>query len=137
MNQPLIVTAAIIRNEDKVLITRRPQGNRHGGKWEFPGGKLDSDESPEECLYRELLEELNLPVNVGPIFNVLYHRYSWGNVLLLFYECTPLAETIENKEVAEHKFVSIAELHRFDFLEADLPLIAHLKNLKTTDLTSR
>lgn len=128
MSQPLIVTAAIIRKKDKVLITKRPDGSRDAGKWEFPGGKLDDSESPEECLLRELREELDLPVRVERIFQVIHHHYHWGAVLLLFYECTPLAEEIKNLEVAAHRYVNIDELDTFDLLEADRPVIQNLKS---------
>ena len=128
MSQPLVVTAAIIRKDRKVLITRRPEGSRDAGRWEFPGGKLKDDETPEECLQRELLEELNLPVRVDVIFRVLHHRYDWGAVLLLFYECTPLADRIENIEVAEHRFVAPDQLETFDLLEADRPLVRCLQS---------
>ena len=123
MALPTIVTAAIIRKKGKVLICKRPEGTRDAGKWEFPGGKLDENETPEECLKRELLEELNLPVSVRRIFHVLHHQYDWGAVLLLFYECTPLAEKIENRQVAEHRFIDPGNLKNFDLLEADRPLI--------------
>ena len=128
MSQPLVVTAAIIRKDRKVLITRRPEGSRDAGRWEFPGGKLKDDETPEECLQRELMEELNLPVRVDVIFRVLHHRYDWGAVLLLFYECTPLADRIENIEVAEHRFVPPDQLETFDLLEADRPLVRCLQS---------
>ena len=130
MPQPLIVTAAVIRKNEKVLITRRPPGSRDSGKWEFPGGKLDKNETPEECLRRELLEELNLKAKVNGIFRVLHHRYDWGTVLLLFYECTPLDDNIENIQVAEHKFVSVDDLGNYEMLEADIPLIKQLQSLK-------
>ena len=130
MSQPLIVTAAIIMKDNKVLITRRPAGSRDAGKWEFPGGKLNSNEAPEQCLRRELLEELDLPVQVDNIFQVIHHQYSWGAVLLLFYECTPLNNEIKNLQVAEHRYVSIKELDTYDLLEADRPVIVSLQSLK-------
>ena len=129
MGQPLIVTAAIIRKGNQVLITRRPAGSRDAGKWEFPGGKLNSNETPEECLRRELLEELDLPVKVGDIFQVIHHQYTWGAVLLLFYECAPLGSEIKNLQVAEHRYVPVPELDSYDLLEADRPIIESLQSL--------
>lgn len=126
MTQPLIVTAAIIRKKNKILITRRLAGSRDAGKWEFPGGKLDENESPEDCLQRELIEELNLQVKVEAIFEVLHHRYSWGPILLLVYECSTLSDKIENLQVAEHRYVAIETLQDYDFLEADKPIIRRL-----------
>jgi len=126
MSQPLIVTAAIIRKDNHILLTRRPEGKRGAGKWEFPGGKLNEDESPEDGLKRELLEELNLPVEIKGIFQVVHHLYDWGPVLLLFYECIPLTEEIKNIEVAEHLFVPLGKLRHYDILEADRPVIDSL-----------
>jgi 8-oxo-dGTP diphosphatase len=126
MQHPLIVTAGIIRRNDTILITRRPDDSRQAGKWEFPGGKLEPGESPSTGLARELAEELDLPVRVDGIFDVIYHRYDWGTILLLVYECTPLADQIRNLQVAEHRFVPAASLLEFDLLEADRPLVQRL-----------
>ena len=122
----LIVTAGIIRLEQTVLLTRRPDGSRHAGKWEFPGGKLEEGESPTDCLQRELKEELNLDVQVGAIYGVIHHLYDFGPILLLAYECTPLSKTIRNLQVAEHRFVPRHQLNQYDILPADLPLIIRL-----------
>lgn len=128
---PLIVTAAIIRRDDKILITRRPGGTRFAGLWEFPGGKLEANESPEAGLAREIREELALAIEVGPIVDVIYHRYDWGPVLLLAYDCTPLGTTILNREVEEHRWVEAGEITSFTFLPADIPLLARLQELFT------
>ena len=121
-----IVTAGIIRMNATVLLTRRPDGSRHAGKWEFPGGKLEDGESPAECLRRELLEELDLKVRVGAIYDVIHHRYDFGPILLLAYECTRMSETIRNLQVAEHQFVPLDQLDRYDLLTADAPLVKKL-----------
>jgi 8-oxo-dGTP diphosphatase len=121
-----IVTAGIIRNQTNVLLTRRPDNSRHAGKWEFPGGKLEADESPAECLARELREELDLEVQVGEIYDVIYHRYDFGPILLLAYECTPISKVIRNLQVAEHCYVPLSQLDRYDLLTADVPLAKKL-----------
>lgn len=126
--QPLIVTAAIIRRDGEILITRRPEGKRQGGLWEFPGGKLEGGETPDACLCREIREELDLEIRVDGIFDVIYHRYDWGAILLLAYDCTPLSDTIRNLEVAEHRWVTTAALADFPFLAADEPLILRLRH---------
>jgi 8-oxo-dGTP diphosphatase len=123
---PLIVTAAVIRKGDTVLITRRPEERRHGGMWEFPGGKLDGNESPQECLRREVLEELDLAVAVGAIFEIAYHCYEWGPVLILAFECRPLGERIRHIEVSEHRWVHPREMVLYDILPADQPIIDKL-----------
>jgi 8-oxo-dGTP diphosphatase len=124
--QPIIVTAAILRSNNRVLITRRPDGKPHADMWEFPGGKLQKNESPEQCLRREIKEELGLRIEVQSIFDVIYHRYDWGPVLILAYECIPVKGKIRNIEVAEHQWVLPADLPRFPILPADRPIIEKL-----------
>jgi 8-oxo-dGTP diphosphatase len=123
---PLIVTAAIIRDGDAILITRRPPESRHGGMWEFPGGKLDAGESPQECLSREILEELGLEVAVESIFEIAYHRYEWGPVLILAFECRVLNGEIRHIGISDHRWVSPEEMRLYDILPADRPIIAKL-----------
>jgi 8-oxo-dGTP diphosphatase len=123
---PLIVTAALLRRENHILITKRPADKQQGGFWEFPGGKLHSDETPQQALQRELLEELDLAVEVGAIFEVVYHRYDWGPVLILVYECHPLSDVIRNLEVSEHRWVRVEQLTDYEVLPADRPIVDKL-----------
>jgi len=124
---PLLVTAAVIIREDRVLITRRPDHKPQGGFWEFPGGKLNPGESPAAALQREMLEELEISVSVEEIIDVLYHRYSWGPVLILAYRCRITGGTPQDIEVAEHRWVPLKELHHYELLPADKPLIHQLQ----------
>ncbi|NLC69825.1 MAG: (deoxy)nucleoside triphosphate pyrophosphohydrolase [Desulfuromonadaceae bacterium] len=124
--QPLIVTAAILRKDGRILITRRPEGKPHGGFWEFPGGKLEEHESPEECLQREIVEELSLEIDIRGIFEVVHHRYDWGPVLILAYDCLPRGTAIRNLGVAEHRWVSLEELPGYPLLPADVPIVNKL-----------
>jgi 8-oxo-dGTP diphosphatase len=124
--QPLIVTAAVIRQNGKVLITRRLPDKPQGGLWEFPGGKLHGGESPQEALRRELLEELALQIGVGGILEVAYYRYDWGPVLILAYNCHILGGSIRNLEVAEHRWVPPEQIDSFDMLPADWPIVRKL-----------
>ena len=126
---PLIVTAGIVCRDNEVLITRRPGGSRHEGMWEFPGGKLDPGESPAEGLKRELKEELDLDVEVGDIFEVVYHQYDWGPVLILAYLCRPLGSEIRNIEVSDHRWVLPADIDGYDILPADRPIIERIKGM--------
>jgi len=128
MPQPLVVTAAVILKQGCVLITQRLPGSRDGGLWEFPGGKLEDDESPREGLRRELREELGTDAEVGEIFDVLFHRYPWGNVLLLVYTCTLADQPVQHLGVADHRWVRPEKLSDYPFLPADIPLIASLQH---------
>ena len=125
---PLLVTAAVIIDEGKVLITLRPKHKPQGGLWEFPGGKLNPGESPPSALRRELVEELGIKINVGNIIDALYYRYAWGPVLILAYRCSINEGTPRNIEVDEHRWVPFSELNQYELLPADQPLITKLQN---------
>lgn len=124
--QPLIVTAAILRDNDRILITRRPDGKPYAGMWEFPGGKLQKNESPEQGLHREIREELGISIRISSLFNVVYHLYDWGPILILAYECLSCGGQIQNIEIAEHRWICPADLDLFPFLPADRPIIEKL-----------
>ena len=128
-DMPLLVTAAVIIEDSRVLITRRPEHKPQGGFWEFPGGKLDPGESPTIALQRELKEELDVNISVGRVLDALYYRYSWGPVLILAYHCRITDGTISNVEVDEHLWARLDELHLYELLPADRPLIPQLQRL--------
>jgi 8-oxo-dGTP diphosphatase len=123
---PLLVTAAIVVRDGRVLLTKRPEDKRHPGMWEFPGGKVDPGESPEEALRRELKEELDVEARVERIFEVVHYCYEWGAVLILAYSCSLLSGPIKNIGVAEHRWVPPAELLKFEILPADHPIVERL-----------
>jgi len=123
---PLLVTAAVIFAGEKVLITRRPDDTCHPGLWEFPGGKVDPGESPEQALRREIREELDAEVRVSGIYDVVFHRYDWGPVLILAYECQLLTDTLRDLGVAEHRWIHPREMVNFAILPADQPIIDRL-----------
>ena len=126
-DMPLLVAAAVIFDGDKVLLTRRPDGKRHSGYWEFPGGKVDPGESPEEALCRELREELDVEARVKGIYEVVYYRYDWGPVLILAYRCQLITDRLRDLGVAEHRWVLPSDMMNFKILPADQPIIDRLK----------
>ncbi len=128
---PLLVTAAVIIADEKVLITRRPDNKRHPGMWEFPGGKVDPGENPEEALSREIREELAAEIVVDGIFEVVYYRYDWGPVLILAYTCRLVTRTLHNIGVAEHRWVHPRDLADLPILPADQPILNRLATLCT------
>lgn len=126
---PVIVTAAVIREGNEDLVARR----RHGplpGKWEFPEGKLEPGEAPEECLRREIREELDLEVRVGGIVDVVYHRYDTGPVLLLAYRCTLADRPLPRGSLPADtvRWVSPAELASLDLAPADVRIAETLRS---------
>ncbi len=121
--KPIIVTAAIIRKGQTILIAQRQALGEHHLQWEFPGGKLELGETPEECLRREILEELNLEIKVLDIFKVVYHVYKSKTILLLCYLC----DLIGGEEMAlacnDFQWVSLERIEDFSYVEADLPIV--------------
>lgn len=80
------VTAAIIINNRKVLIAQRAEDQKLAGKWEFPGGKVEAGETPEECLKREIKEELGIKIEVDKFFAESIYQYNTGTIKLLAYK---------------------------------------------------
>jgi 8-oxo-dGTP diphosphatase len=90
----IVVTAAVIEREDRLLVTRRPQGTHLEGYWEFPGGKCDQGETHEACLARELREELGASAAVGAEILCVTHAYPDRTVELHFFKCHLTSEPI-------------------------------------------
>ena len=88
----IAVVAALAERDGKLLIARRPEDRHMGGKWEFPGGKLEKGELPEEALRRELEEELGVDAEIGSIAAAIPYSYPEKDVLLLFYKARLLGE---------------------------------------------
>ena len=122
----LLVAAAIIENEGRILLARRRADAPYPLFWEFPGGKVEQGEDPKECVVREIREELAIEVAVDGIYEVIFHRYPERNVLMLAYRCRWLGGEIEDREVAEHRWVFPDDLKRFDLLPADIPLVRRI-----------
>lgn len=80
------VVTGLIRKGDKVLVGQRPVGNSLAGNWEFPGGKIERNESPEQALARELNEELGIEAEIGTLKLASTHTFSETGIIILFYE---------------------------------------------------
>lgn len=119
---PLLVTAAVITHDGKILLTRRKTNVPYPHLWEFPGGKVEPQEDPRDCIVREIREELAIEVAVTGIYEVIYHRYPERTILLLVYRCHWLSGEIADLEVAEHRWVAAGDLGMLPLLPADVPL---------------
>jgi 8-oxo-dGTP diphosphatase len=117
------VACAIIEIEGKVFCTQRSEFMNMPLKWEFPGGKIDAGESPEECLRRELREELGIEASVGQARPVTTHGYPAFSVTLYPYLCEITSGKITLHEHRAMVWLPIEELHTLDWAEADLPII--------------
>jgi 8-oxo-dGTP diphosphatase len=121
-----LVVAALVRDAaGRTLLSRRRDDQPMGGLWEFPGGKVEPGEAPTDALRREVEEELGCGCEVGPIFEVVFHRYADFDLLMLVYACT-LAGTPRAVEVAEVAWVERERLRDYEVLPADVPLVERL-----------
>ncbi|HEX4229090.1 MAG TPA: 8-oxo-dGTP diphosphatase MutT [Bryobacteraceae bacterium] len=124
---PLLVSAGVIQRDGRVLVGQRRRGDRHSLKWEFPGGKVESGETPQQALVRELREELQIEAAVGSELARYEHEYPNGSrVHLLFfavrdYEGEPLARVFE-----QIRWTQLETLPDLDFLEGDLDFVRRL-----------
>ncbi|ADI63070.1 8-oxo-dGTP diphosphatase MutT [Trichormus azollae] len=123
-----IIGVAVIWNDQKqILIDRRLPKGTMAGLWEFPGGKIESRETIEECIGREILEELGIKIEVGIHLITINHTYSHLQVTLTVYHCRHLAGIPQAIECAEIRWVSLDELDDFSFPEANLAIITALR----------
>src|SRR3954453_1925734 len=122
------VAAGLVFREGKLLITQRYAGDHLGGLWEFPGGKREADESFEDCLKRELKEELGIVVEVGRLIERLSHAYPEKTVLLRFYNCRWLEHEPKKLGGPGYRGVSREQLSDYAFPEADARLVQKLKS---------
>ena len=129
--QTLLVTALVIADGDRVLVARRGQGRHLAGYWEFPGGKIEEGESPEECLRRELSEELEVEVDVGELLCRSRHSHDDRTIMLLAYEARlssgPAAHV--RLRLNSHdavRWLTVPELLETRLAPADRPIAEHL-----------
>ena len=123
------VTAAIIESGDKILIAqRKSEDDLFGELWEFPGGKIEDGETPEECMARELKEELEIEVEVGMLITSNKHRYPNGIYELLAYKVEHISGNFVLNDHDKVKWITIDEISKYDFPPANTPIINYLKN---------
>lgn len=120
------VTAGIIQRSGRVLIAQRGADDRQPLKWEFPGGKIEPGETPEACLKRELFEELGIGVCVGAMLAHHLHSDAHGQIDLIAFHTHWIAGDLRLNVHAQYRWVAVPDLPGFDFLPADLPIIARL-----------
>lgn len=125
----LTVTAAILIRGGKVLIGQRKTGKRMAHLWEFPGGKLECGETPEQCLAREIMEELGVEVVVREFFGESLYDYEHGTVRLLAYRVDWTAGELTPLDHQDCRWVAFEELENYDFVPADLPFVRKLRTL--------
>ena len=133
---PLLVTAAIIVHNGKVLLTKRKADVPYPLLWEFPGGKVEPGEDPRDCIVREIREELAIEVAVTGIYDVIYHKYPERTVLVLAYRCQWLSGEIIDLDVTGHHWAWPCEIGSFQILPADVPLAVRIcREFSGADIT--
>ena len=121
----IVVVAAVVERDQRVLVTRRPPGSHLAGMWEFPGGKIDEGESHPAALKREMREELDVDVDVGELALHTTHDYPDRTVAIYFYRCKLLG-TPRPLLGQEMRWVGRADLPSLGFPPADRELIERL-----------
>ncbi len=127
----LVVAAALIDADNRVLIAQRPAGKSLAGLWEFPGGKLDPGERPEAALIRELQEELGIEVKEACLAPLTFasHAYDDFHLLMPLYICRRWDGMVTAREGQQLAWVRANKLRDYPMPPADLPLIPHLIDL--------
>lgn len=121
------VTAAIILRNHRVLIAQRADDDKLAGKWEFPGGKIEPGETPQECLKREIQEELEVEIDVSDFFGESIYTYQSGTIKLLAYWCRWISGELSLNVHSQIMWANQSELDLYDFAPADIPIVKKLK----------
>jgi mutator protein MutT len=120
------VAAGLVFRDGRLLITQRPVGGHLAGLWEFPGGKREPGETYEDCLVRELQEELGLEVAVHEEIESIRHDYPEKTVFLRFFRCEWVAREPQALGCAAFAWITAAELSQYEFPPADAKLLLKL-----------
>ncbi|MGF1675705.1 MAG: 8-oxo-dGTP diphosphatase MutT [Rivularia sp. (in: cyanobacteria)] len=123
----IIGVAVIWNDKQQILIDRRRQQGTMGGLWEFPGGKLEPGETIEECIKREIAEELAIEIKVGEHLITIDHTYIDLRVTLTVHECHHIKGIPQPLECDEIRWVNLEQLEEFNFPAANVQIIAALQ----------
>ena len=120
------VSAAIIMKDNKIFVTQRGYGEFKDW-WEFPGGKIEEGETPEECLKREIKEELKADINIDKYLCTVEYDYPNFHLKMECFICSLIDGHLELVEAEDAKFITKDQLDNIDFLPADLLVVKELK----------
>tara|TARA_B100000900_G_scaffold157360_1_gene133754 strand:+ start:64 stop:462 length:399 start_codon:yes stop_codon:yes gene_type:complete len=121
------VTGAIIQEGNKFLICRRGPSEKAAGLWEFPGGKLETNESLEDCILRELKEELDIDAELHSLYDNYSFKSKYVIYDLYFFRIKGFSGNLSKTVHDEIKWVNLKDFHNFSFLPGDAPLIKKLE----------
>lgn len=130
MKTVLVVAAALVDSDGRVLIAQRPDGKQLAGQWEFPGGKVEAGETPETALIRELEEELGITVKQACLAPFVFasHTYESFHLLMPLYLIRRWEGEPEAREHKALKWVRPNDMRNYEMPPADLPLVAWLQD---------
>ncbi|MGO8720833.1 MAG: (deoxy)nucleoside triphosphate pyrophosphohydrolase [Acidobacteriaceae bacterium] len=121
------VVAALILRDKEVFICQRKAGTAMGLRWEFPGGKIEPGETPEQALRRELEEELGIEANIGPFIAEVRHNYrNGGSIHLRFFAVHHFQGEMRNRVFQDMRWAQLRDLPAYNFLAADRKFIRDL-----------
>ena len=120
------VTAAIIVEDNKIFIARRAKDQKFAGGWEFPGGKVEDNETPEQCLKRELFEEFGINTLIKDFVAESIYEYPQGAIRLLAYSVEIIGGNMVLNVHDDYKWVNINDLLKYDLLPADVLIVNKL-----------
>lgn len=135
MNSPpvstIVVSAGVLIERARVLLTQRKPGTHLAGAWEFPGGKVEPGEDPRDALGRELFEELGIETTVHEVIEVTFHRYADRAVLLLFYRARRRPHSADPRalDIAGFRWARADELDASAFPPADVAILDRVRVL--------
>ena len=122
------VVAGVIKNEEgKILITQRNLKKAQGGLWEFPGGKIEPNETKENAIVREIKEELDIDIQVENYLSEKVFNYPEKDINLIALECKKVNGDIKLLEHEDYRWIDSSELDNFEFAPADLFIVERLK----------
>jgi 8-oxo-dGTP diphosphatase len=122
----LLVVAALIEQEGRVLLSQRRADQSQPLAWEFPGGKVEPGESPSQALEREIEEELGCLIEVGDVVDVIFHAYDEFDLIMPVYRATIRSGVPTARQVAAVNWIEREQLPKLTFPPADLPLVRRL-----------
>ncbi|MDQ0456514.1 8-oxo-dGTP diphosphatase MutT [Rhizobium paknamense] len=127
----LVAACALIDADGRILLAQRPEGKNLAGLWEFPGGKVEPGETPEECLIRELQEELGISTKIPCLAPLTFasHSYETFHLLMPLYVCRRFEGVAQGREGQALKWVRPRDLRDYPMPPADEPLIPFLQDL--------
>lgn len=123
------VVAAIIKQDNRIFATQRGYGEFKGG-WEFPGGKIEKNETPQEALIREIKEELETTITVGELIDTVEYDYPTFHLTMHCFLCTVVSGNLVLKEHEAARWLTREQLRSVDWLPADLELIDKIRSLE-------